>query len=72
MIGITKEQVAELSQNLTKSVSVSHAEKGLNSLVKNNSDLTKREMCDFKVVLKEIGKDNPQVTSTSSFYGDNV
>ena len=34
MIGITKEQVAELSQNLTKSVSVSHAEKGLNSLVK--------------------------------------
>ena len=72
MIGITKEQVAELSQNLTKSVSASHAEKGLNSLVKNNSDLTKREMCDFKVVLKEIGKDNPQVTSTSSFYGDNV
>ena len=72
MIGITKEQVAELSQNLTKSVSVSHAEKVLNSLVKNNSDLTKREMCDFKVVLKEIGKDNPQVTSTSSFYGDNV
>ena len=72
MIGITKEQVAELSQNLTKSVSVSHAEKVLNSLVKNNSDLTKREMCDFKAVLKEIGKDNPQVTSTSSFYGDNV
>ena len=72
MIGITKEQVAELSQNLTKSVSVSHAEKVLNSLVKNNSDLTKREMCDFKVVLKEIGKDNPQVASTSSFYGDNV
>ena len=72
MIDISKEQVAELSQNLTKSVSVSNAEKVLDWLVKNNSDLTKKEICDFKAILKEIGKDNPQVTSTSSFYGDNV
>ena len=72
MIDTSKEHVAELSQNLTKSVSVSNAEKVLDLLVKNNSDLNKKEICDFKVILKEIGKDNPQVTSTSSFYGDNM
>ena len=54
MIDISKEHVAELSQNLTKS-----AEKVLDWLVKNNSDLTKKEICDFKAILKEIGKDNP-------------
>ena len=72
MIGTSKEHVAKLSQNLTKSVSVSNAEKVLDWLVKNNSDLNKKEICDFKAILKEIGKDNPQVTSTSSFYGDNM
>ena len=72
MIDTSKEHVAEPSQNLTKSVSVSNAEKVLDWLVKNNSDLNKKEICDFKAILKEIGKDNPQVTSTSSFYGDNM
>ena len=72
MIDTSKEHVAELSQSLTKSVSVSNAEKVLDWLVKNNSDLNKKEICDFKAILKEIGKDNPQVTSTSSFYGDNM
>ena len=72
MIDTSKEHVANLSQNLTKSVSVSNAEKVLDWLVKNNSDLNKKEICDFKAILKEIGKDNPQVTSTSSFYGDNI
>ena len=54
MIDISKEHVAELSQNLTKS-----AEKVLDWLVKNNSDLTKKEICDFKAILKKIGKGNP-------------
>ena len=72
MIDTSKEHVAKLSQNLTKSVSVSNVEKVLDWLVKNNSDLNKKEICDFKAILKEIGKDNPQVTSTSSFYGDNM
>ena len=72
MIDTSKEHVAKLSQKWTKSVSVSNAEKVLDWLVKNNSDLNKKEICDFKAILKEIGKDNPQVTSTSSFYGDNM
>ena len=59
MIDTSKEHVAEPSQNLTKSVSVSNAEKVLDWLVKNNSDINKKEICDFKAILKEIGKDNP-------------
>ena len=60
MVDMSQEQVPELSQNLTKSVSASNAEKVLDWLVKNNSDLTKKEICNFKAILYEIGKDNPQ------------